>query len=102
MTLRLRFTARAVCDLANIKHYISSFDPKAAERVRLRIDHSISILLEFPGTGRPTTKHGVLLSVVPRYGYKIYFTVVEEELQVIHIRHGSRDEPEPHELAPDG
>jgi plasmid stabilization system protein ParE len=93
MTLRLIMTRRAERDLARVKAYIAQHNPAAAERVRQRIRQSIVLLCDYPYLGRPTARAEVLMTSVPRYRYKIYFTVVGDELRIIHIRHGSRRDP---------
>jgi len=100
MTLRLKLSARAKRDLADIKSHIAQRNPPAAERVRQRIQQTITILRDHPYIGRPTLKPGVLMTTVPRYRYKIYFAVAGDELRTIHIRHGARHDPKPHELQP--
>ncbi len=98
MTLKIRLSPRAQHDLANIRAYIHERNPRAAERVRLRIVHTLDLLSDFPYLGRRSSKRGVLMTSVPRYGYRIYYAANDTELLVIHIRHPARQDPKVGEL----
>jgi toxin ParE1/3/4 len=93
MKREIRISRRARWDFADIRDYISRHDPEAAERLHQRIGRTIDLLAEFPYIGGPTVKPGVLMTVVPRYGYKIYYAVSDGSLDVVHIRHPARQEP---------
>lgn len=57
--MKLRFTPRAVQDIAAIADYIRERNPGAAERVRTAILQSFQNLLLFPRMGRAQTVEGV-------------------------------------------
>jgi len=96
--LKIRITPRAERDLLDIRDYIAQHNPRAAERVRAHIERAIDLLAQFPGMSRPSSKAGIAVSVVPRFGYKVYFRVSADELEIVRIRHGARREPTPDEL----
>ena len=98
MSLQLVLTVRAEADLAHIRSYLRDRNPAAAERVRMRIRQTLSLLCDYPNIGRPTIKDGVLVSIVPRFHYKIYFSVIGDQLMVLHVRHGARQEPDADDL----
>ena len=50
--MKLRFTPRAVSDIAAIADYIRERNPAAAERVRAAIIQSLQDLILFPQLGR--------------------------------------------------
>ncbi len=93
MMLTIRFSPRAERDLDDIRKYIAERNPRAAERVRLRIGRTLGLLATFPHLGRSTSKKDVLMTTVPRYAYKIYYSVSDQEIFVLHIRHRARRDP---------
>jgi plasmid stabilization system protein ParE len=50
--VKLRFTSRAVRDIAEIAKYIRAENPPAAERVRASILRAFQTLASFPEIGR--------------------------------------------------
>jgi plasmid stabilization system protein ParE len=59
MGLTVRFDARALADLAEIRDYLVARSPGGAERVRLHLLETISRLSDFPLLGRPTDEPNV-------------------------------------------
>jgi Plasmid stabilisation system protein. len=57
--MKLRFTPRAVQDIAAVADYIRERNPGAAERVRAAILQSLQNLVLFPQVGRAQTVAGV-------------------------------------------
>jgi plasmid stabilization system protein ParE len=94
MKLDIRISGRARRDFADILEYIQRRNPAAAERLYERVGRTINLLSEFPHIGQPTVKAGVRMTTVPRYGYKIYYSASYDSLDVIHIRHPARRDPE--------
>ena len=93
MGLKVRLAPRAIADLDEIRAYLTERNPRAAERVRHRIEQAITTLSDFPGIGRPTHIAGVCVTTVLRYPYLVYYTTSDRELVIIHIRHAARDLP---------
>ena len=98
VTRRIKITQRARRDITGIRDYIAARDKQAAERVRLRIVHAIDLLAEHPFIGRMSDEPGVRIKITPPYPYKIYYRVHEDEVDILHVRHMARDEPEPGEF----
>ena len=57
--MKLRFTRRAVQDLADIADYVRKQNPQAALRVRAAILESLQNLVLFPQVGRQQKVEGV-------------------------------------------
>ncbi len=72
--MKLRFTPRAVQDIAAIADYIRTRSPGAAERVRSAILQSLQNLVLFPQLGRTQAIEGVRKLVPQKYPYLVYFT----------------------------
>lgn len=99
MALNVRFDPRAVDDLRDIRDYLLSRSPQGAENVRRHIEATIDRLAIYPRLGRQTDADGVRILVLTRYPYLIFYTALESDLVVLHIRHGARREIDPSELA---
>ena len=97
--MRLRFTPRALANLADLANYLNERNPDAAERVRAAIDASVQLLVEFPYTGRLLHSAGVRRLVTRRYPFLVYYLVDEDagEVVILNVKHPARqrdyDEP---------
>ena len=91
--MKLRFTPRAVQDIAAIADYIRARNPGAAERVRSAILQSLQNLVLFPQVGRAQTLKGVRKLVTRKYPYLVYYRVDEaaEEIIILTIQHPARE-----------
>ncbi len=90
--MRLRFTRRAIQDLAEIADYTRSHNPAAAPRVRNVILDSLQTLVSWPEIGRRQTIEGVRKIVTRRHPYFVYYTIDQaaEEIVIISIQHPAR------------
>ena len=90
--MRIRYTRRAVADLAGIADHIRFHDPAAAFRVRDAILDSIRTLVLFPRAGRRQSVAGVRKLVTRKYPYLVYYSVDEAtgDIVVLTIRHPAR------------
>ena len=91
--MKLRFTPRAVQDLADIAAYIHEQNPPAALRVRSAILESLQNLVLFPHIGRQQSVESVRKLVTRRYPYLVYYTIddVADEIVILTIQHPARD-----------
>ena len=90
--MKLRYTPRAIRDLAEIAEYLSARNPAAALVVREAIIRSLQALVLFPAIGRHQNVEGVRKRVERRYRYLVYYTVDEgaDEVAILTIQHPSR------------
>ena len=90
--MRIRFTRKAIEDLAEIADYLNERNRRAALHVRASILESLDILKAFPKAGRPQSTESVRKLVTRRYAYLIYYVVndVAAEIVVLSIRHPAR------------
>jgi len=91
--MKLRFTRRAVENLAEIATYLRERNPVAAKRVRAAVLESLRILTLYPNAGRSQTTEGVRKLVTRKYSYLVYYTVDElaEEVIILGIKHPARE-----------
>jgi plasmid stabilization system protein ParE len=93
------YSPRAVSDLAAIADYLTERSLQGALVVERRIREVLDRLAEFPRMGRELTQRpGVRVMPLGRYPYLIFYTALENELLVLHIRHASRRPLEHDEL----
>lgn len=96
--MRLRYSARARNDIAQIHEYIAQHNRGAANGVVRQIRSTSELLARYPGLGRETDISGVRVFPIARYPYLVYHRVRDNELVIIHVRHGRRDAPGLEEL----
>ncbi len=87
--MKLRFTPRALQNLATIAEYLTEQNPRAAARVSSAILRSIENLVLFPQAGRLQKAEGVRKLVTRHYRYLIYYTAdrAADEIAILAIRH---------------
>ena len=90
--MKLRFTPRALDDLAEIANYLKARSPSASAKVRASIYASLEQLLTFPDLGRRQRTEGVRKLVTRRYPYLVYYTVdaAYDEVFVLNVKHPAR------------
>ena len=92
--MTIRFHETALRDLEHIRDPIAEADPRIAEIVLVRIDHSISVLDTFPDLGRPGLVPGTREKPVPRTPFVVvYEKVGATELWILTIVHWRQHYP---------
>jgi addiction module RelE/StbE family toxin len=90
--MSVRYTARALGQLAEIFDYIAQHNPRAAHAVQLRIKLSIERLDDFPFAGRITDHPGVRVLTIVRYPYRVFYRTSDAgDVLVLRIMHAARD-----------
>ena len=90
---KVRWTANAANDLASIVNYIRKDSPDAARRVARTIFAGVSELRTFPSRGRIGMVANTRELVFAPWPYIAVYEIVEDQVQVLRIRHASRDWP---------
>ncbi|MBX9646137.1 MAG: type II toxin-antitoxin system RelE/ParE family toxin [Xanthobacteraceae bacterium] len=96
--MRLRFSPQAYADIVDIHEYIAQHNRRAATAVVAQIRITSLLLARYPSLGRETDIPSVRVFPTARYPYLVYHKVRQNELFVIHVRHGRRDAPTADEL----
>lgn len=88
--MRVVYSLRASRDLDRIHAYIAERNPRAATAVSGTIRKLTEGLAEFPLIGHPTDAQGVHVLTLGRYPFRIFYRVVGDEVQILHIWHDAR------------
>lgn len=88
--MKVRFTLPALANLEAIYDYVSQYNPDAANHVKVRIKERAESLGDFPRSGKETDLPMVRVFVVGRYPYLIFYKAEDDEVQILHVRHGAR------------
>lgn len=92
--MNIRFHENAVADLDYIRTSIAIDDPRAAQAVLLRIDHSIALLESFPQISRVGLVEGTREKPVSRTPYiVVYEQVGAFDIWILNVIHGRQSYP---------
>jgi len=86
----VRFAPRAAADLAAIVDYLVAVSPEGSRSVAASLQEAIRIIADHPFGGRKTARPLLLVKIVPRYPYKIFYRVRNDAVEIVHIRHAAR------------
>ena len=97
--MRVRYTPRALGDIAAISDYLIDRNPRAAEKIGESVSAIVSLLREFPASGRALQDRPVV-RVMPlgNLPYLIFYSIAGEDLRILHVRHGARQPVRPDDL----
>ena len=83
------WTYSAVVDLEDIRRYIGTFNPHAAQRLAARLIAVGKGLVTFPDRGRPVPDTGLREATVV-YPYIIRYRVDRDRVVILRVRYGMR------------
>jgi plasmid stabilization system protein ParE len=91
---RLLYTQKALNDLAEIIGHIAEDDAQAASRFGSSLAAHVELLVRFPRMGGLIRKRPLVRKLL-HSPFLVYYQVREakREIEVLHIRHGSRKPP---------
>lgn len=89
--MRLRWSGAALTDLIALRLYIAEHNPRAAQRVALRIRDAADRLIAHPHVGRPGRVTGTRELIVRPY--ITAYRVDQEEIEILRVLHHARDWP---------
>jgi plasmid stabilization system protein ParE len=85
-----RYSPRARDDLRAIFQYLNERSPTGASNVMRAIYASVQFLAEHPYASQETSRLGMRVKVVNRYSFKIFYRVIDESVEIVHVRHTAR------------
>lgn len=95
MALKVRLDPQAKRDLLEIRSYLAEHaGTAAAERVRTHLRQRIHRLASAPLIGVATSDARIRILPPTRYPYRIYYTLTQDGVVILHIRHSARRDPE--------
>jgi plasmid stabilization system protein ParE len=88
--VKLRYRAQALADIAAIHQYLEERSPSGARNVLRAVYASVALIAEHPLAYQRTDDPHIRVHVVRRYRYRIFYSVADDTVEIIHVRHTSR------------
>jgi plasmid stabilization system protein ParE len=88
--MKVRYTPFARSDIARIYLYLDERSPAGARNVLKAIYAGIQFIAEQPLASASTDDTVVRVKIVRRYRYKIFYRIVGDAIEILHVRHTSR------------
>jgi toxin ParE1/3/4 len=88
--MRVRYTPRARGDIDRIYGYLDKRSEGGTRNVLLAIYAGVQFIAERPEGSERTDDPNVRVKLVRRYRYKIFYSVVGDTVEILHVRHMSR------------
>ena len=86
--MNIRYSRRALSQLASVHEYLQGRNRSAAENVTASIRSTIARLREMPLLGKPTDEADVHVIMEPEYLYHVFYRVKGQQVFVIRVLHG--------------
>ena len=90
---RLIFAPAALIDFKEIHDYIANDDPLAALKMLDRIKKRCEDIAVMPGSGQKRDYLQVGLRSATEGDYIVFYRVIQDGIEVVHILHGKRNIP---------
>jgi toxin ParE1/3/4 len=91
--MKVRYTATASRELDEAIGFLNEFTPSIVGRFADEIDKAVAELAEYPYSAQQTDIELVRRKYVRRFRYSIFYSVVNNEIVILHIRHAARRPP---------
>jgi toxin ParE1/3/4 len=91
--MKLVYSRRALADIDGIAtYYAANASPAIAESIERRLSDVIDRICRVPEAApRVSQRSQVRVAAVVRYPFRIFYRVRENTIDILHIRHTSRD-----------
>jgi plasmid stabilization system protein ParE len=86
----IRYRQQALADIDQINAYLESLSAVGARHVLQSIHDSIAHIGNHPLAAAKTDDPAIRVRFMPRYRYKIFYTVKGDSVEILHVRHASR------------
>jgi plasmid stabilization system protein ParE len=97
--MRFEWSPEALRDIARLHRFLRSKNPRAADRAVATIRASLGLLLDFPEAGRMAADlnidHRELLVPFSDGGYVVAYTIRDDVIEVLDIRHRAKPATDP-------
>lgn len=88
--MKVRYTPRAFTDSHDIERYLLERSLVGATHVMAAIGRAIEMVAKNPMSGRATDHPSIRAISVPRYPYRIFYRVLPDAIEILHVRHTAR------------
>lgn len=88
--MKIRYSRGASAQLDQLYGFVAKESPASAKAISLSIDAAIENLKSFPLLGRRTNEKSVRVIIEAKYRYRIFYTVLGEEIFIVRILHRSQ------------
>jgi plasmid stabilization system protein ParE len=88
--MRIRYTPRARGDIESIWYYLNERSPSGAHNVLRAIYAGVQFIADYPEASQHADEPSIRVKLVRRYRYKIFYRIVSDTVEVLHVRHTSR------------
>lgn len=88
--MSVRYTRRALRQMAEILEYIEGLSPQGAQSVKRRMQAVVQLLADHPNAGRATDRREIRRVVVRPYPYVIFYRPDGPGIVIHGVRHTSR------------
>ena len=88
--MKVRFREQALADIESIRRYLQARSPRGSRNVLQAIRAAVRFIAENPHAAEETNDAGVRVKVIVGYPYKIFYSIQDREIEILHIRHSAR------------
>lgn len=88
--MKIRYRAQALADIHELYTYLNERSPGGATNVLRAIYAGIHLIAERSHGWPQTDDETVRVKLVRRYRYKIFYSVLDEHVEILHVRHTAR------------
>ena len=88
--VKVRYTRRAIRQLAEILDYVDARSPQGAANIKRRLQAVIDLLADHPNSGRLTNKGDIRRAVARPYPYVIFYRPEATGIVIHGVRHAAR------------
>ena len=97
--MSLTYSPRALADLQKIVADIEPHRPSGAAALVRKIEATVGLIERYPRAGRALSRRAaVRVLPIGKYPYRVYYHVVGDDVEILHIRHTSRRAPAAEDL----
>jgi plasmid stabilization system protein ParE len=91
--MKLIFTSAALADLDDIHSFVSVNYPSVVPSLERRISAVLARIEQWPKSAREVdVRSGTRVVPLIRYPYKIFYRIVGDRIEILHIHHTARDD----------